>query len=74
MPDFELLNQWRNAGVEVGRKVGVVAERYRILDLLEKEMCFDALADPDGRCNNHSGKCYEIRLFIEKNRHWEKGN
>jgi len=29
-----MLNDWREAGKEVGRKVGVVAERQRIIDLL----------------------------------------
>jgi len=32
--DQKLLNDWREAGKEVGRKVGVVNERYRIIDLL----------------------------------------
>lgn len=29
-----LLNEWREAGKQVGRKVGVVSERYRIIELL----------------------------------------
>jgi hypothetical protein len=29
-----MLNDWREAGKEVGRKVGVVTERQRIIDLL----------------------------------------
>jgi len=29
-----MLNDWRDAGKEVGRKVGVVTERQRIIDLL----------------------------------------
>jgi hypothetical protein len=33
-----LLNRWRQAGREVGRKVGVVSERYRIMDLIQSEI------------------------------------
>ena len=29
-----MLNDWREAGKEIGRKLGVVAERQRIIDLL----------------------------------------
>lgn len=32
--DETMLNDWREAGKEVGRKVGVVTERQRIIDLL----------------------------------------
>ena len=35
--DYEALNSWREAGKKVGRKSGVVAERYRIIELLETE-------------------------------------
>jgi len=30
----KMLDDWREAGKEVGRKLGVVAERQRIIDLL----------------------------------------
>jgi hypothetical protein len=43
---------------------GAKAERQRILTKFERQICFDALADEDGRCGNHSGKCYEIRQTI----------
>jgi hypothetical protein len=43
---------------------GAKAERDRILTKFERQICFDALADDDGRCGNHSGKCYEIRQTI----------
>lgn len=36
--DWMLLNRWRQAGREVGRKVGVVSERYRIMDLIQSEI------------------------------------
>jgi hypothetical protein len=40
-------------------------ERERIVKLIERQICFDALADSDGRCSNHGGKCYELRQLIE---------
>jgi len=43
---------------------GAKAERERVLTKFERQICFDALADSDGRCSNHSGKCYEIRQTI----------
>jgi len=43
---------------------GAKAERLRIIARIEKQICFDALADSDGRCGNHSGKCYELRQLI----------
>jgi hypothetical protein len=43
---------------------GDKAERNRILTKFERQICFDALADSEGRCGNHSGKCYEIRQTI----------
>jgi hypothetical protein len=43
---------------------GAKAERERVLTKFERQICFDALADDDGRCSNHSGKCYEIRQTI----------
>lgn len=43
---------------------GAKAERLRVLSKFERQICFDALADSDGRCGNHAGKCYEIRQTI----------
>jgi hypothetical protein len=43
---------------------GAKAERDRILTKFERQICFDALRDDDGRCGNHAGKCYEIRQAI----------
>lgn len=45
---------------------GAKAERLRIVDQIEQQICFDALADSDGRCSNHSGKCYELRELVNK--------
>lgn len=51
------LNRWREAGKEIGRKIGVVEERERIIKLLKSKRCecldlekdeFVALAKKDG--------------------------
>lgn len=46
------------------RTEGATYERERIIKLIERNICFDAIADSDGRCGNHGGKCYELRLLI----------
>ena len=43
---------------------GAKAERLRVLSKFERQICFDALAESDGHCSNHAGKCYEIRQTI----------
>jgi hypothetical protein len=43
---------------------GAHTERDRIINLIERQICFDALADEDGRCSHHGGKCYELRGLI----------
>lgn len=48
------------------RNQGALAERERIIEQIERNLCFDSLGDPDGRCGNHGGKCYEFRLLINK--------
>ena len=45
---------------------GAKAERLRIIGQIERQLCFDALADSDGRCGNHAGKCYELRQLITR--------
>jgi hypothetical protein len=49
-----------DAGVIDGRD----NERKRIIELIERRICFDALADEDGRCTHHGGKCYDLRELI----------
>lgn len=46
------------------RQEGRQLEREHIVKLIERNICFDALADENGRCGNHGGKCYELRLLI----------
>ena len=41
------------------------AIRYAITKI-ERNICFDALADEDGRCNHHGGKCYELRILVNE--------
>lgn len=52
----------RREDIELGRKL----ERERIIKRIEDHICFDALADDDGRCIHHGGKCYELRQLISK--------
>jgi hypothetical protein len=47
-------------------QAGVRAERERIIALIERRICFDALADDDGRCTHHGGKCYDLRELITR--------
>lgn len=61
------------------RRQGEVRERERIIGLIERQVCFDALADHDamgtfrlahpkivGRCVHHGGKCTDLLLLVEK--------
>jgi hypothetical protein len=48
------------------RRQGEARERERIIGLIERIICFDALADDDGRCVHHGGKCYDIRQLIKR--------
>jgi hypothetical protein len=50
-----------NEFVEIARQ----QERERMINLIERRICFDALEDSDGRCNNHGGKCYDLRQLIK---------
>jgi hypothetical protein len=36
------------------------------IERIKAQICFDALADSDGRCANHSGKCYELGLLVKE--------
>lgn len=48
------------------RNQGAKAQLERVIEQIERNLCFDSLADPDGRCGNHGGKCYEFRQLINK--------
>ena len=61
------------------RQQGEVRERERIIGLIERRICFDALADHEametfrhahpeivGRCSNHGGKCTYLLLLIHE--------
>ena len=47
-------------------QAGVRAERDRIIALIERRICFDALADDDGRCSHHGGKCTDLLQLIDR--------
>ena len=51
---------------DAGMMDGAAKERERIIGLIERRICFDALADEDGRCSHHGGKCYDLRELINK--------
>ena len=51
---------------EFYRRQGECRERERIIGRIKAQICFDALADQEGRCLNHSGKCYELGLLIQE--------
>lgn len=55
-----------NRGLEQGIELGKLKERERIIALIERRICFDALADDDGRCSHHGGKCYDLRELITR--------
>ena len=46
------------------RRFGAWEERQKIIKLIDRQICFDAQADPDGRCSHHGGKCYELKQLI----------
>jgi hypothetical protein len=61
------------------RRQGEVRERERIVALIERRICFDALADHEamatfrhahpevvGRCAHHGGKCTDLLLLIHE--------
>lgn len=61
------------------RREGAEAERQIIIDLIKRQVCFDALADHDlmatfrmahpevvGRCAHHGGKCTDLLILIGK--------
>jgi hypothetical protein len=61
------------------RKQGEKRERERIIELIKRQVCFDALADHDlmetfrmahpeivGRCGHHGGKCTDLLNLIMK--------
>ena len=45
---------------------GQISQRTAIIAEIERRICFDALADDDGRCIHHGGKCYDLRQLIKK--------
>jgi hypothetical protein len=62
------------------RRQGEARERDRIIELIKRQVCFDALADhaalptsvreahPEvvGRCAHHGGKCTDLLQLIDR--------
>jgi hypothetical protein len=61
------------------RRQGEARERDRIVELIKRQVCFDALADHDamatfrmahpevvGRCAHHGGKCTDLLQLIDR--------
>ena len=64
---------------EYNRVQGERRERKRIIELIKRQVCFDALADHDametfrmahpeivGRCAHHGGKCTDLLNLIAR--------
>lgn len=41
-------------------------EPKEIIEQIERQICFDAQADAEGRCSHHGGKCYELGQLVIK--------
>jgi hypothetical protein len=65
-PNTPLYTEDEAIAHDAGMIDGAAKERERIIDLIERRICFDALADEDGRCSHHGGKCYDLRELINK--------
>ena len=59
-----LMTEDQETAYDAGLIDGRDAERKRIVELIERQICFDAQADDDGRCLHHGGKCYELRQLV----------
>lgn len=59
-----LMTEQEEMAYDSGLIDGRDKERKRIIELIERRICFDALADEDGRCTHHGGKCYDLRGLI----------
>lgn len=57
---------WFEEQLEARIKTGKELATEHDIKRIKARICFDALADSDGRCRNHSGKCYELGLLIKE--------
>jgi hypothetical protein len=65
-PNTPLYTEAEEMAHDAGMMDGAAKERERIIGLIERNICFDALADAEGRCVHHGGKCFELRLLINR--------
>jgi hypothetical protein len=59
----QLIQDW---SYQLGFADGQSEMKEYIIAHIKNNMCFDSLQDPEYRCNNHNGKCYELSLLVEK--------
>jgi hypothetical protein len=76
-PNTRTFTEDEEIAYDSGLVDGRIAERERIIKLIKRQVCFDALADlvsnslravdseVVGRCSHHGGKCTELLLLIE---------
>jgi hypothetical protein len=65
-PNTPLYTEAEEMAHDAGMMDGAAVERLRIIKEIERIICFDALADEDGRCSHHGGKCYDVRELINR--------
>lgn len=63
-PNTRLRTEEEELMYDAGLMDGRDKERTRIVGEIERQICFDAQADEDGRCTHHGGKCYELRQLV----------
>lgn len=61
---YEAGQQGLLKAVETAELLGASRERVEIIRQIRQQICFDSLADEDGRCSHHGGKCYELLQLI----------
>jgi len=62
------LNEWREAGKEIGRKLGVVSERERIIKLLEEHVHDSDCIEADSSRAYQAGFEHAIALIKGENK------
>lgn len=76
------MTDWFNPANDAEAEILEIGEkrmRDRIIELIKRNICFDALADHEamatfrqahpevvGRCSNHGGKCTDLLMLIQK--------
>lgn len=66
LENFQMMGIGLNEGEKSLMRFAIKKERERIIGRIKAQICFDALADQEGRCANHSGKCFELGLLVKE--------